>query len=885
MSDTSRASFELPKLPTDAAQGGESTLVQMRWRSACTKLRSIRAFSQAAKNQTDHELLTPILSPSPPDHIVLDVIPECPRELAGLKDIDQLYKLGGVEGVTLLLKTSAENGIQDDDIDRRRQEYGSNRIQKPAPKTLHVLLENLWDPIIFILLVCAVLSLGFGTKLHGLRGLSDGGSIFLAVFIVIIVNTLSNIRIRRQFYRVSEASDNFSVSVIRNRQSTCILVFEVVVGDVICLKAGDQVPADGLYVEGNSLRVDESNLIAGMESVEVDESNNPFLRSGTKVGLSVASLVLVVLLIRYFTGNMHDDNGKSDFTEGKTRIHQVWKALIGILATPVAIAATSVPEGLLLAVMITIAYSTKKMASQQAQVRNLSAFEAIGSVTVICTDERGKLTLDHLKVSEFCFGTVKHTEGTCIPANVLELLFEGIVLRNNEVSPGNSIELTESQIHSAIHDWVFRDMSTSVEQVRANCTVHSPEIFNFDKTQSIIWIKKRDNNNIHVHQKGEPEELLTMCSHYYDEDGLIKGMPENAKENWEQIFQEMKSRGLRCIAFAHKDVPEEYGDETGNFNPNLKEENFTFLGYVGLKYQCRPEVDKAVKECLQAGTNVKLVTRNDLITARAIAIECGIVEQNQHMTTGEIVDMQCLQNNAKNEIFENCDKIRVMARASTLDKIRMVQGLEQIDHVVAFTGHSIGDAAVLSKASVGLSLGIQGNSDIIILDDNFDSVTRVLRWGRSMYHKIQIYAQFQLTVSISSLVIDFVTAVSASEPPNINVVAAISAGQVPYAAFQVLWVKLIVGTLAALAITIEEPADELRQLPQISKGQPVITSIMWKNIVGQALYPIVAILTIQFKGIDCGNVKGVCRYGETNLGAMDYMHWNCNSSLANCVDC
>ncbi|XP_027118181.1 putative calcium-transporting ATPase 13, plasma membrane-type [Coffea arabica] len=873
-----------------------------KWGSAFLTIYCSRAFKNVRSHGSfpsvrdnadeNHSGLLDNLLPSPPDTVIY-IIPQCLSELARRKNIEQLHQLGGVPGVALYLKSDVGSGIQGDDeeIARRRHNFGSNTIQKPTPKTLPIVLETFRDPIIIILLVCATLSVCFGITRHGLRGGSDGGSIFVAVILVIMVTASSKLWPRRQFFKLWKARDNFSVFVIRNGQQMRISVFEAVVGDIICLKTGDQVPADGLFIDGNPLQVDESCIAAGRESVEINESCNPFFLSGSKVingsarmlvtavgintewgkmlsskrydieertplqrklrqltiqisivGLMVASLVLVVLLVRYFVGNMRNEDGKSDFTTaGKTNIHKVCNDVIGILATPVAIAATAIPEGLLLAVMITIAYSTKRMASQKALVRNLSACEAVGSADVICTDERGSLTLNHLIVSEICFGNKLLNAGTSsiIPRNVRGLLCEGMLLRSTEASSGSPIELIESQVHSAIQAWSVQDVDVTVEQVRANCAVHSPEIFNYENTQSSIWIKRNTSDTIHVHHKGQPEIILARCSHYYDEAGSIKHMSIDEKKNLKQRFQEMKSKGLRCVAFAHKEVSEEHS---------------AFIGCLGLKYPCRPEVQKAVMDCQKAGVSIKLVTRNDLPTARAIAIECGIINPTQDETTGELVDRQSLQSNAETEIKEKCGTIRVMARASTLDKLHMVQGLKQRGHVVAVTGHSIGEATVLREASAGLSLDIQGtsqakeNSDIIILDDNFVSVARVLRWGRGMYHKIQMYAQFQLSVSIACLVIDFVTAVSAKEPPTINIVAAISSGKVPYAAFQVLWVKLIVGALAALAITIEEPPEELRQLPPVNQKRPFITSIMWKNIVGQAVYPIIVLLTIQFKG-------------------------------------
>ncbi|CDO99121.1 unnamed protein product [Coffea canephora] len=545
-------------------------------------LRSINAFSRARDNAAEnYSGLLDNLLPSPSDTVV-DIIPERLSELAHLKNIEQFRQLGGVPGVASFLRTNAEKGIpgDDEDIIRRRLDFGSNAVQKPTPRVWHTVFEAFSDPIIIILLICATLSLCFGIASHGLRGWSDGGSILVAVF-------LSSMTAGRESIEINESCNPFFLSGTK----------------VINGSARMLVTAVGLNTERGRM----------LSSKDYDiEQRTPLQRKLheltiqiAKVGLMVASLVLV------------------------TKIHEVCNTVVGILATPAAIAATAIPEGLLLAVMITIAYSTKRMASQKAIVRNLSACEAVGSTTVICTDERGSLTLNHLIISEF---------------------------------------------------------------FRANCAVHRPESFNSENTQSSIWIKRNASDTIHVHQKGQPEIILAMCSQYYDEDGIVKHMSIDAKKNLEQIFQEMK-----------------------NFDPKLKAENSAFIGCLGLKYPCRPEVQKAVMDCREAEVDIKLVTR------------------------------------------KKCGTIRVMARASTLDKLQMVQGLKERGHVVAVTGHSIGDAIVLREANAGLSLEIQGtsqakeNSDIIILDDNFDSVARVL-------------------------------------------------------------------------------------------------SIMWKNIVGQAVYPIIVLLTIQFKG-------------------------------------
>lgn len=249
----------------------------------------------------------------------------------------------------------------------------------------------------------------------------------------------------------------------------------------------------------------------------------------------------------------------------------------------------------------------------------------------------------------------------------------------------------------------------------------------------------------------------------------------------------------------------------------------SLIGVAGLSYPCLPEIKDVVNDCQSAGVEVKLVTGSELQAAIDIARECGILRSNEEPATGLVIEGHDFQNHPEEDRLGISNKIRVLARASTSDRRCLVQDLKKRGHVVAVTGDSVGDADALKEANVGLSLGIQGtdkakeNSDIIILNDNFESIATAMRWGRSMYCKIQTYTQFQLTVSISSLVVDFVTAISAREPPKINAVATISAGKAPFAALQVLWAKLIVGVLAALAITIEEPAKKLQYLSSVKK--------------------------------------------------------------------
>jgi Ca2+-transporting ATPase len=817
----------------------------------------------------------------------------CLIQLVKEKNVDKLQTIGGVDEVASSLEANVQFGIQGDveDLALRIEAFGSNTYKRPPTKSFfHFIVEAFKDLTIFILLGCATLSLAFGIKEDGIKeGWYDGGSIFVAIFLVIAVSSISNFRQNRQFDKLSKVSNNIQVDVVRAGRRQQISVFEIVVGDVVCLKIGDQVPADGLFLDGHSLQVDESSMTGESDHVEVNCSH-PFLVSGTKVadgyarmlvtsvgmnttwgemmssisrdtneqtplqarlnkltssigkvGLLVAFLVLVVLLVRYFTGNTKDDNGNKEFNGSKTKVDDIVNAVVGIVAAAVTIVVVAIPEGLPLAVTLTLAYSMKRMMADQAMVRKLSACETMGSATIICTDKTGTLTLNQMKVTNFWLGKDTFASGSysSIAPYVIELVKEGVSLNTTgsvyRPNLGSEIEFSGSPTEKAILSWAVLELNMEMEQLMQSCTILYVEAFNSQKKRSGVLMRRKVDNTIHVHWKGAAEMILKMCSSYYDASGIVKDMDDAEKMKFEQIIQGMAASSLRCIAFAHKQVSEEDQE-----NKKLKEDGLTLLGLVGLKDPCRPGVKKAVEDCQYAGVNIKMITGDNVFTAKAIATECGILRPDQDMASGAVVEGVEFRNYTPEERLEKVDKICVMARSSPFDKLLMVQCLKQKGHVVAVTGDGTNDAPALKEADIGLSMGIQGtevakeSSDIVILDDNFASVATVLKWGRCVYNNIQKFIQFQLTVNVAALVINFVSAVSA--------------GEVPLTAVQLLWVNLIMDTLGALALATEQPTKELMDKPPVGRTEPLITNIMWRNLLAQASYQIVVLLTLQFKG-------------------------------------
>ncbi|KAG5560038.1 hypothetical protein RHGRI_003352 [Rhododendron griersonianum] len=856
---------------------------QKRWHMAFTAIYCSRAFSTPLKKPRKK-------SPVSSTRVVIDVFEPHPcfpkidqSVLTGIvkqKNLDQLGKYDGVEGLACGLETNLKNGISGDaeDVSRRNEAFGSNTYRRQPAKSLwYFVWEALRDPTILILLVCAALSLGFGIKEHGLKdGWYDGGSIFVAVFLVIAVSALSNFRQNRQFVKLSKVSNNIQVDVVRNGRRQQVSIFEIVVGDVVCLKIGDQVPADGLFIDGHSLlslnfqqvadgfgrmlvtSVGMNTTWGEMMSTINNDSNeqtplqsrlNTLTSSIGKVGLLVAFLVLVVLLIRYFTGNTQDENGNMEYNGSKTKADDIINSVVAIIAAAVTIVVVAIPEGLPLAVTLTLAYSMKRMMSDNAMVRKLSACETMGSATTICTDKTGTLTINQMKVTKFWLGQdfVNENGSSSLAASVVELLHQGVGLNTTgsvyKSISGSEFEFSGSPTEKAILSWAVLELNLDMEGLKQSCEIVHVEAFNSTKKRSGVLIRKKGENTTNVHWKGAAEMVLAMCSNYYDVSGNIKVLDDFERKKFDQIIQGMAASSLRCIAFAHKQVPEQ--ENEGKIH--IEENCLTLLGLVGLKDPCRPSVKKAVEECQYAGVNVKMITGDNIFTARAIATECGILKPNQDMKSGAVVEGVEFRNYTPEERMEKVDKICVMARSSPFDKLLMVQCLRQKGHVVAVTGDGTNDAPALKEADVGLSMGIQGtevakeSSDIVILDDNFRTMATVLMWGRCVYTNIQKFIQFQLTVNVAALVINFV--------------AAVSAGEVPLSAVQLLWVNLIMDTLGALALATEKPTKELMEKPPVGRTKPLITNVMWRNLLSQAAYQIAVLLTLQFKGEAIFNVS------------------------------
>ncbi|VAI34075.1 unnamed protein product [Triticum turgidum subsp. durum] len=779
-------------------------------------------------------------------------------------DAIMLQEVGGVSGLSDLLKSNLDRGVSsnEDELLQRRDIFGANTYPRKKRKSIwRFVFEACQDLTLVILMVAAAISLSLGMATEGVKdGWYDGGSIFFAVFLVIFVTATSDYRQSLQFQHLNEEKQNIQVEVIRGGKRVGASIFDLVVGDVVPLKIGDQVPADGVLISGHSLAIDESSMTGESKIVHKDQ-NAPMLMSGCKVadgygsmlvtgvgtntewgmlmanlsedigeetplqvrlngvatligivGLSVAGVVLVVLWIRYFTGHSNNPDGTTAFVAGTTGAKQGFMGAISIF---------------------TIA------------VRRLSSCETMGSATTICSDKTGTLTLNKMTVVEAYLSGTKlnpcHNTGM-ISSSVASLLVEGIAQNTAGAvfSPedGGAAEVAGSPTEKAILSWGLK-IGMNFNDVRSKSSVLRVLPFNSVKKCGGVAVQVSDAY-VHIHWKGAAELVLASCKSWLSIDGSVHPMSFDKYNEVKRSIDDMAMSSLRCIAFAYCTceltmVPREDLDKW-----QLPEDNLTLLGMVGIKDPCRPGVRDAVQLCSAAGVKVRMVTGDNVETAKAIAFECGILNSKDVASKTIIIEGKVFREMSETAREEVAVKITVMGRSSPNDKLLLVQALKRKGHVVAVTGDGTNDAPALHEADIGLSMGISGtevakeSSDIIILDDDFTSVVKVVRWGRSVYANIQKFIQFQLTVNVAALVI--------------NVVAAVSSGAVPLNAVELLWVNLIMDTLGALALATEPPTDNLMKRHPVGRREPLVTNIMWRNLFIQALYQIAVLLVFNFDG-------------------------------------
>jgi len=489
------------------------------------------------------------------------------------------------------------------------------------------------------------------------------------------------------------------------------------------------------------------------------------------------------------------------------------------------------------------------MMKEKVMFRELSACKKMGSATTIIIDKKDILTLNQMEFVEFFIGEdiikAKPSNGE-IGSKVLELLQEGAALNTTGTvykSRSTSIlEISGSPTENAILSWAMSHLGIIIAEEKKKVEIKHVGNFDPEKNGSGVLLVRRNNVKVGHHWKGDAEVILAMCSNYSVRNGEIRDVDEDARKQLKEIIRSVAVKSLCCIAFACKEV-----EDSGQASDELEAAGFTLLGLVGLKDRCRIEIrtavescKKALESCKNAGVKVILVTGDDVRTARATAIECGVFSCDQEdVESDAIVEGVQFSNYSREQRMERIGKILVMGSSSPSDKLEMIRCLKEEGHVVAVTGGGTNDALALKEADIELSMGLRGtevakeSSDIVILDDNFISVVTMLSWGRCIHNNIQKLIQFQLTMNVAALVI--------------NLISACSSGVLSVSAFQILWEKVVIDTLGLLAvISHDQPTKDLMRKPPVWWSKRPINESIFNNILIQVFYQAVTLSALQF---------------------------------------
>ncbi|PWA81962.1 cation transporter/ E1-E2 ATPase family protein [Artemisia annua] len=751
----------------------------------------------------------------------------CADEAGSLVEAHDLKKLkfhGGVEGLAEKLNTSTTNGLSIDNegLASRQEVYGVNKFAESPQRSFWVFVwEALHDMTLMILAMCAFVSLVVGIATEGWpRGAHDGLGIVASILLVVFVTATSDYRQSLQFRDLDKEKKKISIQVTRSGYRQKLSIYELLPGDIVHLAIGDQVPADGLFISGFAVSIDESSLTGESEPVMVS-AENPWLMSGTKVQDGSCKMLVTTVGMRTQWGKLMAtlSEGGDDETPLQVKLNGV-ATIIGKI-------------GLFFAI-VTFAVLVQKLLTPL--VRNLAACETMGSATTICSDKTGTLTTNKMTVVKSCIclniKDVSKQEKPDIPDKAFKILLESIFTNTGGEVVNNKQgkrEILGSPTEAAILEFGL-SLGGDFHAERESSSVLRVEPFNSSKKRMGVVLKLPDGS-VRAHCKGASEIILDACDKVINADGEIVNLKEGSLGHLKTTIDEFAGEALRTLCLAYIDL-----DKNVSADTPIPSSGYTCIGIVGIKDPVRPGVKESVALCRSAGITVRMVTGDNINTAKAIAKECGILRDD-----GIAIEGPDFREKSLDELYDLIPKIQVMARSSPLDKHTLVKHLRTtFGEVVAVTGDGTNDAPALHEADIGLAMGIAGtevakeSADVIILDDNFSTIVTVAKWGRSVYVNIQKFVQFQLTVNIVALMVNFTS--------------ACLTGSTPLTAVQLLWVNMIMDTLGALALATEPPNDALMKRTPVGRQGNFISNVMWRNIFGQSLYQFVVIWLLQAKG-------------------------------------
>ena len=772
-------------------------------------------------------------------------------------------------------------GLTDQEVLQSREKYGANLLTPPKrPSLLKLYLEKFEDPVVRVLLIAAVFSLIISVIENEY---AETIGIIAAILLATGIGFYFEYDANKKFDLLNAVNEETLVKVIRNGRIQEIPRKDVVVGDIVVLETGEEIPADGELIEAISLQVNESNLtgepVINKTIIEADfdeeatYASNLVMRGTTvvdghgsmkvlrvgdateigkvarqsteqttestplniqltklanligKIGFTVAGLAFLIFFIKdvvlYF--DFGALNGWHDWLPVLERTLKYFMMAVTLIVV-------AVPEGLPMSVTLSLALNMRRMLATNNLVRKMHACETMGAITVICTDKTGTLTQNLMQVHEPNFYGLKDG-GKLTDDDISRLIAEGISANSTafleETGEGEKPKGVGNPTEVALLLWLNSQKRNYLE-LREGARVLDQLTFSTERKFMATLVKSPLIGKKVLYIKGAPEIVLGKCK-----EVILDGRRVDSVEYRSTVEAQLlgyQNMAMRTLGFAFRLVEDNEPDDCVAL---VSENNLNFLGVVAISDPIRPDVPAAVAKCQSAGIGIKIVTGDTPGTATEIARQIGLwkPEDTEHNRITGVAFAELSDEEALDRVMD----LKIMSRARPTDKQRLVQLLQQKGAVVAVTGDGTNDAPALNHAQVGLSMGTGTSvakeaSDITLLDDSFNSIGTAVMWGRSLYKNIQRFIVFQLTINCVALLIVLLGSIVGTE--------------LPLTVTQMLWVNLIMDTFAALALASIPPSESVMNDKPRRSTDFIISKAMQHNIFGVGTLFLVVLMAM-----------------------------------------
>lgn len=749
---------------------------------------------------------------------------------------------------------SKSEGLTESEVKKRLTENGKNKLNESPKKTIIVrFLEQLKNVMIIVLIIAAALSCVVSIIEN--EPITDTIIIICVVLLNAILGLMQESKADKAITALQKMSVPF-ITVKRGGKVTKIKTEELVVGDMVILEAGNYVPADLRIIESHSLRVVEAALTGESEPIDkVSEILNDeklpladrinMLYSGSDViygrGLGIVTATGMNTELGKIATSLVEI--KAEETPLQKKMKELSKTLsvivifiaifmfiigliqgnklIDVFMFAIALAVAAIPEGLATVITISLAIGVENMSKKNSIVRKLSSVEALGCTEVICSDKTGTLTQNKMSVRKIVIDNEIYDFNKDSSNEKINRLLHAMILCNDTMIDDDKLlgDPTETSLFAFAKDRKI-NLKTFID---TNKRIHE---IPFDSNRKMMSTINKSENEISFYTKGSLESVLECCTKI-EINNNVRKITTDDKVLINKINNDLSSQALRVLAFAYKTVSKEKNKE------REKEENLTFIGLVAVIDPPRKEVKDAVEKCYSSGIVPVMITGDNIITAKAIASEINIYTEKNEAITGTELDLM-----SEDELVNRLENIRVYARVSPENKIRIVKAWKSLGKTVAMTGDGVNDAPALKGADIGIGMGITGTevsksvSSMVLADDNFATIVTAVAEGRRIYNNIQNAITYLLASNLCEILIILLGMFLLKGDYHILLPV------------QILWVNLISDTVPALALAFEKPEKNIMELKPRSQKEPFFTKFITTRIITSAVIKFIALTII-----------------------------------------